>query len=254
MKQYIELHAQKLYIEYYKTAGATETLVFLHDAWGCVAMWGDTPHILSEKLKANILLYDRCGHGKSSAVYYERRSVSFFHDEAKMLIDLLDAFQISKASLFGFSDGGTISLVAASLYPERINRLILQSPHTCVELEGLALVAQITEQAKHNHLLESLRAYHGENTEMMFQHWSRMWSDERFQAWSIIPEIQKITCSIIAFRGENDHFDTVKQNTTIAEHAHGIVKLALIPDAQHNSCKENQSVAIDFIVSTWQSL
>lgn len=254
MEQYIELQGWKLYTEYYQTNGTKETLVFLHDAWGCVDMWGETPHILAEKLNVNILLYDRVGHGKSETVYYERRPTTFFHDEAKMLIALMDVFKIKKASLFGFSDGGTISLVAASMFPERINRLILQSPHTCIEPEGLALVAQITEQAKHNRLLESLRVYHGENTETMFQHWSRMWSDERFQTWSIIPEIQQLFCPIIAIRGEHDKFDTVKQNTTIAEYAKGIVKLALIPDAQHNSCKENQKVSIDFIVSIWQSL
>lgn len=37
------------------------TLVFLHDSWGCVEMWGDFPEALVEVSGLNALVFDRRG-------------------------------------------------------------------------------------------------------------------------------------------------------------------------------------------------
>ncbi len=237
-----------LHTQWIKTPHATETLIFLHDAWGCISMWTDFPQTLATHLGMNALLYDRAGHGLSHTVEYYRRPTTFFHDEAHALIALMDREGIAQATLFGFSDGGTIALVAAALYPERITGLILQSAHTCIEPEGLAIVAQITERSKHTRLLQNLAEHHGSNIPTVFHHWSRMWADERFQSWSIIPEIEQITCPIISYRGTDDPFDTVRQQTTIEKHTQGAIATTLIPQAGHAAHKDNPTATLAFIL------
>ena len=249
MEGYIDFDSYHLYTKHVQCRPDAPTLVFLHDAWGCIDMWGDFPQRLADSLPANYLVYDRAGHGKSGRVDYERRPTTFFEDEAAVLIKLMDKLGIGKAILYGHSDGGTIALTAAALYPERISGLILQSAHTCTEPEGLKLVADITEASKHTHLCQSLARFHGENMPNVFNYWSRMWADKRFQKWDIVRHIQKVTCPIIAFRGENDRFDTVKQNTTIAEHTGGKIIMTLIPNAAHNSHKENPEATLQFILA-----
>jgi pimeloyl-ACP methyl ester carboxylesterase len=39
------------------------TLVFLHDLWGCVEMWGDLPEALVGISGLNALVFDRRGYG-----------------------------------------------------------------------------------------------------------------------------------------------------------------------------------------------
>lgn len=239
----------KLHTAYIPFEGAERHVLFLHDAWGCVEMWGDFPKQLGVRMQANALLYDRIGHGRSPRIDYERRPVDFFVQEADKLIELLDLKAIRKATLYGHSDGGTIALVAAARHPERVEALILESAHTHVEPEGVALVAEITERAKQTRLLDKLQEFHGENTSNLFNYWSRMWSDPLFKEWNIIDSIKKISCPILAFRGEHDPFDTVRQNLVIAEYATSKVQLELIPQAAHNAHRDNPTYVLELVAN-----
>ena len=96
------------------------TLVFLHDSWGCVEMWGHFPKKISELSGLNALLYDRRGYGKSSPFAVTQRTEFYLHEEADELMKVLDACRIENAVIYGHSDGATIALIAAARYPNRI--------------------------------------------------------------------------------------------------------------------------------------
>src|SRR5574344_492629 len=95
-------------------------IIFLHDAWGCTALWGDFPEELAMQTGCNALLYDRRGFGQSGADKSGDRTPEYFYDEAQSLIGLVDVLHVKKAILFGHSDGATIALLAAAIFPERI--------------------------------------------------------------------------------------------------------------------------------------
>ena len=64
---------------------------------------------------------DTRGHGKTP-----RGSAPFtIRQFADDLLAFMDANEIGKAHILGFSDGGNIAMVFAMKYPERVNRLIL---------------------------------------------------------------------------------------------------------------------------------
>ena len=69
----------------------------------------------------HVYAIDTRGHGKTPRG--ERPfTIRQFADD---LLGFMDAHQIVKAHLLGFSDGGNIAMVFAMTYPERVNRLIL---------------------------------------------------------------------------------------------------------------------------------
>lgn len=250
----ITIANHSLAITYKKQAENKVTLIFLHDAWGCSEMWGQFPAILASKLQADYVVYDRAGHGNSSPAMIERRPTSFFEDEADILIQLMDILKIKKAVLLGHSDGSTIALVAAGKYPDRIQSLILESAHTCIEEKSIQLVADITEKSKHTHLAERLEKFHGQNMPQVFRLWSYMWSDKRFAQWNIIADIKKITCPIISYRGQDDPFDSIKQNSVIAENVQSSVVISLIPNAGHAPHKDNPDAVLAFILNNKENI
>ena len=102
----------------YFIKGIGDPLIFIHGALGFNRNFNSISEALKEKHKS--LLYDQRGHGKS------------FHAEpytveqlAKDLNELLDKLSFSKPSLVGHSLGGFVALVFASLYPEKINKLVI---------------------------------------------------------------------------------------------------------------------------------
>lgn len=69
----------------------------------------------------HVYAIDTRGHGKTP-----RGEAPFtIRQFADDLLGFMDAHQIKKAHLLGFSDGGNIAMVFAMKYPDRVNRLIL---------------------------------------------------------------------------------------------------------------------------------
>ena len=84
-----------------------------------------------------VLAIDTRGHGKTP------RGVAPFtiRQFADDLLGFMDAHQIGKAHLLGFSDGGNIAMVFAIKYPGRVNRLILNGAN--LDAKGVKRSVQI---------------------------------------------------------------------------------------------------------------
>jgi pimeloyl-ACP methyl ester carboxylesterase len=60
---YIQKLDYQLFVKRINDNKSKPTLVFLHDSWGCVEMWGDFPEKLVELSGLDTLIYDRRGYG-----------------------------------------------------------------------------------------------------------------------------------------------------------------------------------------------
>lgn len=89
---YLDLNDHSVYYEKFELNNSVglPTLVFLHDSWGCVEMWGSFPYQLCHSFNLNGLLYNRRGYGKSSPFAITRRDEYYLHSEAHELIKILD--------------------------------------------------------------------------------------------------------------------------------------------------------------------
>lgn len=217
----IEDGERRLRIEYQwvgaaNTAADAPLLVFLHEGLGSVAMWKDFPQRLCEAAGCRGLVYSRPGYGRSTPrADDEIWRPDFMHHQARHVLPaLLAALDIDTAArapfLFGHSDGGSISLLHAAMYPQRVAGAIVVAPHILVEPVSVASI----EQARLAYLETDLRArlarYH-DDPDSAFWGWNRIWLDPAFRDWSLAADIATITCPLLAVQGLDDEYGTLEQ-------------------------------------------
>lgn len=103
---------------------AAETVVMIHGMFTNMSVFYF--NIAPELAKHyHVVLYDLKSHGMSERVDNGYNLDVMSED----LIGLMDALNLSKAHLVGYSYGGLIALKTAMLYPNRVNKLsIIESP------------------------------------------------------------------------------------------------------------------------------
>jgi pimeloyl-ACP methyl ester carboxylesterase len=238
---FLQMGGYQLYVERHSfstTKVDSPTMIFLHDSWGCVRLWGDFPKKVSKIAGLDALLYDRRGYGKSSGFAVTERTEQYLHDEAHELIRVMDVYNIENAVIYGHSDGATIALIAAALYPSRVKGLLLEGAHSFIEDSGKAAVMATRERAKENNLLASLEKYHGGKTTELFRLWHETWLSSFFSKWTIVPILNRISCPVLAFQGESDEFGTIEQLNVLKKEIPTDVTIVEIRNSAHTPRKE----------------
>jgi len=104
---------------HYVEQGQGQPLILLHgNGESCQYFEHQIPYFAE---KYRVIAIDTRGHGKSSRGDKPFAIQQFAED----LKDFMDAINIAKAVILGFSDGGNIALEFALRYPERVDKLIL---------------------------------------------------------------------------------------------------------------------------------
>ncbi len=201
-------------------------------------MWEDFPESLVKLSGLNGLVYDRRGYRKSSPFSITQRSEFYLQDEAVELINVLDTCNIKNVIIYGHSDGATIALIAASLYPQRVKGLILEGAHSFIEDSGKAAVRATCERAKKSSLLASLEKFHGNKTAELFRLWHETWLSDYFANWTIVPMLHNIGCPVLAFQGKNDEFGSIEQLNILKQEIKTSVSITEISNAGHTPRKE----------------
>ena len=184
----------------------------------------------------------------------KERDTEYLHREAHELILLLDQLKIKDVIIYGHSDGATIALIAASIFPNRVKGLVLEGVHSFIENSGRAAVKATREKAKNTNLLESLKTYHGYKTAELFRIWHETWLSSAFDHWSIVHLLQNIECKVLAFQGLEDEFGTVEQLNILKEKIETKVRIFEIPNAAHTPHKEAENESIELIRAWFKDL
>ena len=196
-QQYIEINDNIYHYQHKIVNPNAPTLVFLHDSLGSVELWRDFPEQLGDLLDYNIFVYDREGHGLSSAFTITKRPTNYLELGADRLHELLTQLNIKNVILFGHSDGATISLWYAAKYPENVKATIVEGVHVFVEEETLNGIKAAKEALKSTNLAERVTRYHGDKTEMLFKLWMDTWLDDSYRDWNIEKDIQSIISPVL---------------------------------------------------------
>ncbi len=229
-------------------ADRSPTLVWLHEALGCVAMWKDLPAEMSSRTGCGCLNYSRQGHGRSEPMT-EIRGVDYLHREAwDVLPAVLRAVGVDDHIVVGHSDGASIALLYASRRPSGLLGIALEAPHVFVEdvtVKGIRRAA--TAFASQNQR-NRLRRYHGENTDRVLHAWHDTWLRTDFRDWNIEDVLPEILCPTLIIQGEDDEYGSVKQVTAIANQVSGPVRTLMLPGCGHTPHVSHKTETVAAIV------
>ncbi len=196
-------------------------LVFLHEGLGSLAMWKDFPQRLCEAADVRGLVYSRPGYGRSTPRAAEEAwGLDFMHRQAhEVLPALLEALgvdtQVDRPWLFGHSDGGSITLLHAARFTDRVAGAIVLAPHILVEDLSVASIGKARTAYLETDLRSRLARYH-DDPDSAFWGWNDIWLHPPFRAWSIEDEIRSIACPVLAVQGLDDEYGTLEQIRGIA--------------------------------------
>lgn len=210
-------------------------LVLLHEGLGCLSMWQDFPTRVADLTGCRTLAWSRAGYGQSSSTL-ATRTPAYLHEEALRLPPLLAALGIRRPILVGHSDGGSIALIHAAMFPEGVAGIIVLAPHEFVEEKALAGIRRAGEAYANSDWREKLGRYH-RDVDRMFYAWHDTWLSPEFRAWDITDCLSKISCPVLAIQGEDDEYATMRQVECILDAA-AVVELCRLTDCRHSPHKD----------------
>lgn len=239
---FVSIDGHAIFTKLYTAQNASDkqTIVFLHEALGSVAQWRDFPKYIAEQENCNVLVYDRLGHGLSDPMT-QKRDLRYLHHEAwTVLPSLLAHFGIQKPILWGHSDGGSIALLYASLFPTWA--LITEAAHVFVEPVTLDGIREAV--TRKDFLIDRLKKYHGDKTHDLWDAWADTWLQKSFEVWNIEEHLPNIQCSALIIQGENDAYGSIEQVNRIAKGIGQKAKVVLIPNCGHTPHKEAREIVL----------
>jgi pimeloyl-ACP methyl ester carboxylesterase len=226
-------------------------IVFLHEGLGSVALWRDFPAKLCEAAGARGLIYSRPGYGRSTPRGLDEAwGVDFMHRQAhEVLPAFLAAVGVDAAQrrpwIFGHSDGGSIALLHAARWPERVAGLVVLAPHILVEDLSISSIALAREAYVSGDLKPRLARFH-DDVDSAFFGWNDIWLAPEFRAWQIADEIAPITAPLLAVQGLDDEYGTLEQVRGIARRVPRAQVLEL-PDCGHSPHRDQPQALIQAV-------
>ena len=222
-------------------------IVFLHEGLGSVALWKDFPDTLCAELGLRGLVWSRPGYGRSTPrASDEHWTPDFMHRQAREVLPaLLEALGITHPWLFGHSDGGSIALLYASMFPDALRGAIVLAPHLFVETLSVNSIARARIAYENEGLRERLARYH-DDVDSAFYGWNDIWLAPAFRDWNIEAELDAIRCPLLAIQGEDDEYGTMQQVLRIRDRLPQTGVLAL-PDCGHSPHRDQPQAVIDAV-------
>jgi len=221
-------------------------LVYLHEALGSIPQWKSFPSKLCQSLELAGIVIERRGHGKSDPLNASRTK-AYLHDYTFELKEILNELLPLNMPfiLIGHSDGGTIALLFAKLFPKNLVAIITMAAHTFVEPETIAGI-EPTVQAFEKGKLNGLFNIHGDKTVTLFYAWANTWKSDEFKEWDIRKEIENKQCKALVIQGTTDQFRTIKQVESITTSLKKATAI-LIPNCSHHPHLEKETEVIQLI-------
>jgi pimeloyl-ACP methyl ester carboxylesterase len=199
----------------YKTIGKLDkdkpVLLFLHEAIGSIAQWGDFPEKISNALSLQAIVLEFPGYGFSSEYNNKRDSKYLHHFALDQLPAFIDAIHLDQDIIvIGHSDGGTNALLYSAKFPKQVKGIVTMAAHVLNEEEtkvGIYPAIEAFESGK----MKGLEMYHGHKTESLFYAWAKTWLADDFSNWNISEDIKNSKVSALIIQGEDDQYGTNEQ-------------------------------------------
>jgi pimeloyl-ACP methyl ester carboxylesterase len=247
--KHIVVNGLKLeYRDFPATGEGRPTLLLLHEGLGCVSMWRHFPEKLAAATGCRLIVWSRAGYGGSEA-YAEPRTPRYMHREGEEILPaLLAALGIERPLLIGHSDGGSIALIFAGVFPDVPLGVAVMAPHEFVEEVTLAGIREARAAWETTDLPKKLARYHHDQTARVFSDWNDTWLSPAYRDWNIEEYLPKIRCPVLAIQGEDDEYATMRQIEAIAEQVPG-TQLLKLPQCGHSPHRDQEAAVLDALAA-----
>lgn len=202
---------------WYEEQGAGRPLVCLHSGWGRLAMpFDDAASVLGESYR--LIFPDRRGYGRSTPL--DLLPVSYHRDAAVDLDHFLAGLGLEAPILWGHSDGAITAALFAAANPPRVAALVVEAIHfhRAKSREFFAKYAGDPD-ALPEHVIERLRADHGERWRTVIAMHSRVWLEFHALGGDFYAgALETIRCPTLVLYGEGDPHTPPSEVAELASH------------------------------------
>ena len=205
--------------------------MFLHEGLGSLGLWRDFPRKLAQATGLGCFVYSRAGYGQSDPAPLPR-PVTYMHEEAELLPEILKEAGIDDPILVGHSDGASIAILYAGKQRQRPTRaLILEAPHVFTEEPGLQSIAKMRDAYPQ---LKPRLAKHHKNPDAAFHGWNGAWLNPEFREWNLESSLPNISAPILLIQGKDDEYGSDKQLAAIQSQVKGPTRTLLLDQCGHS--------------------
>jgi pimeloyl-ACP methyl ester carboxylesterase len=152
--------------------------------------------------------------------------------------------------LFGHSDGASIALLYAAMFPEQVAGAILLAPHCFVEDLTIVNIAAARAAYLQTDLRQRLAKYHAD-PDSAFWGWNDIWLNPEFRAWCIDDHLAALDCPLLLVQGSDDEYGTLEQVRRIARQVRQCELLELA-DCGHSPQRDQKDRLIEAVGSFFQ--
>ncbi|HVF99303.1 MAG TPA: alpha/beta hydrolase [Chloroflexia bacterium] len=249
--RYVQANGLNIYYEEY---GKGEPLILLHGGTATLQSWRE--HIPAFAEHFRVIALDSRGHGRTDNPAGELSYSQMAGDVAAFI----QALDLTRPLVFGYSDGGQVALELGIRYPDLANVLVLGG--TCykfpkqyfdalkgfgVERSGIRTVERLQTEAPD--WVQVLKAEHGHGDDPNY--WKTLMKQISELWWNVqdyeVEDLQKITAPTLILQGDRDEGVDVEQ---AVEMYRGIpnAELAVLPNARHGDLGEvSNRLVLDFL-------
>jgi pimeloyl-ACP methyl ester carboxylesterase len=207
--QHVSVNGISIYVEIY---GWGEPLLLLHGNLHTIAAFQHQIPFFEQQYR--VIVPDCRGRGRST----DNEDELSFHNQALDIKLLLEALQVEKAHIIGWSDGAIIGLLMAMKFPEKVQSLVACGAN--IRQDETALSAKS---------LEVLREAHRDNVFNGFE--KKLLHLVLFHPNIAFDELKTIQCPVLVVAGDRDEI-LASHTVQIFESIPG-AQLFIVPNATH---------------------
>ncbi len=241
-----------------KANSSKPLLLFLHEGLGSIAQWKKFPEKLCESLDLPGLVYERYGYGHSTALQEERKANYLDVEGNYYFPKLIENLSLTeqKLILVGHSDGASIALIYASLFPKNILMVVSMAAHVFNEQISVDSIKKLRVLYECNdRLKKSFEKYHFDHTDSTFYAFANTITHDSFKEWNIEHYLTDITAPILAIQGYNDEYGTALQvESIVTKSQNKYNRNLMIPKCGHSPHLQKQTFVLNQIVEFYNAI
>ena len=158
----------------------------------------------------DVLIYSRLGHGQSEGPPVPRSRRYFEQQSLEVLPALLAHFAIERPVLLGHSEGAAIALIYATMHPEKVRALVLESPILRAEPASAAGMAMAERAWQETDFRERLARHH-RDPDAVFAAWLSIRDSDSLLTLPLEAHLPPVRCPLLVIEGEHDEYATSLQ-------------------------------------------